>query len=1301
MSERHGIIWVGLNTAIGNSLHQEDDASATDGTRSSTTEGAKPERLQWRKLDDLAPHYIPAVHSSYLRAVLEGIGSHGATNIALSGPYGSGKSSILQGLVQRYPSQSIPVSLATVRASGEKAPSVTASVNDLQKEIVKQILYVVDPAKVPASRFPRTSKFQWSRSLRWSLLTGVAGVAVQWLIALIVAFAQQDSNLIWRPEIYAPTLIGVAVITFVLLRVTNGRLSVSDLTAGPAKLTLSDKSGSYFDDYLDEIVYFFQVSKKRILILEDMDRFNNVEVFEDLRALNVLLNHSAQLKPHQLYGKASFWNRLLKRRPWAEGERLDLENLSDLEAVPAGFYDGPIVFVYAIRDSLLAETVVATDDVRHDAFTRTKFFDLIVPVVPFVTAQNARGALKKELDLLVGQESADPKRMQARPSNDLVRTIAQYFPDQRQIRNIRNEFAMYRDRLLQPGRYPDELDADRLLALILYKNLEVADFERIRLGKSKLHDILRLSQALINENLAHVSVRLNHPSEESQGARAKDLAQHLVMRGDAIGIQFQRVVRNRPYSDSYVTLSEQELSDLALWRQIAAGANLNYNDGRSLSRNAIETGFDVSLSFAEATAVPLSDVEREQLESDRAALETANWVRLWEAPEFVLGAGSTAWSENERTSDSLSVAQIVERKMGEGLASDLIAAGYLTQNFALLSAHFDVEFLGVEAQNFITAVTERPGRRMLAPVLPGAIQEILAEHGAQILERSGMVNIHVLEYVLANVPEEALRIIAQLRSWNADDESFVRAFFSRYGSDSAPLPLADAVGYLTSLAPSSVSFFATDSSIPDERRAQVFDAAIGGVRAGQFPAALSEAAAVRRYAQQVHSSLDSLTGSDRPATAAANCLIQLGVTVNNLGPLSVAVRNMFVKQGLFDITTSNLSVIVGDEQPRWVSLERLKAGTDAYHATVPRIDEYLALVLDQGDAADVVTAESADGLAGILEDLAAGDETSIRADGVLRTVARRADSTIKVNDFKENSRTVQEALLLENRALISTSNLIARLNSEGTITEGIATALHRNALPEHADLADLSPFLTAVLLATRAYPELLTADVVSTLLTHLHGHFEIDAATLLAAEPLVATRLISDGWGELDELRAAADTELDWSIREVLLSAKPAPELAEAEQISGPEDVVRLLGSRTIEHEVKAYVRFQLDALLVEPQAKRNADVIASFLQEQEIGVDLDGIHRLARASANRSPLLALVSMSSVREEVAAAPATTLSILGGKYAAIVSREVRQSPTFAPTKENRDFLALLVDLGLIRMRKPRQDGTLQITRLGRS
>lgn len=1288
-------------------LNMSGDSEA-NATRTTVEATASP-RLQWQPLQDLAPHYVPSMHAGYLRALIEGIEAGQATNIALSGPYGAGKSSILEGLTDRYPDQTIQVSLATVRSSsseksaGKKVAEPSAS--DLQKEIVKQVLYVVDPSKMPASRFPRTSKFRWLKSLGWALLAGATGVAVQWIITLVVASLQQDSTLTWRPEFYIPTLGSVAVVSLLLLRITNGRLAISHLAAGPAKLTLSDKSGSYFDDYLDEIVYFFQVSKTRILVLEDMDRFDNIEVFEDLRALNVLLNHSAQLKAERLHGKTGgLWNRFLRRRPWRNSEKLNLDELEDLGDIPKGFHHGPIVFVYAVRDSLLAKTVEATGDVQHDAFTRTKFFDLIVPVVPFVTEQNARGALKKELQMLAGvpvdgsakKETGTEARARAegRPSQGLARRIAQYFPDQRQIRNIRNEFAMYRNRLLQPGAHPEELTPDRLLALVLYKNLEVADFELIRLGKSTLHVLLRLSQALVLENLGRINLRLSYPSEEAQRDQAAALAALLLKKTTALGVSFEQVVQSRQ-NVRYRAMTLEQLSDLDLWRRVAAGEAITYNQGKSLNRKAIESAFSVSLSFAEQTAVPLAPEERNRLEADRELLESATWHRLWGLPQFVLSPDSDAWAKGREQGEALSFSQIVIAEVGEGLTSDLIASGHLTQNFALLSAHVDVQFLGIEAQNFIQTSIEHPGRAPLAPVSEDAISEILEDRTPLVLERSGMVNIHVLNYLLVHAPQESRRVIAQLRSWTNADETFIHNFFSRYGNNTDIAPLRDAITCLANLTSEVILSIINDHSLSDDRKASLFEAALSGSQSEHFSRSVAGDERARLYAQQNHPRFGSMKRDTPESTTAASRLVLLGTTIDDLEPLSISVRDLFVEQGLFAMTAVNLSVIVGRVEAGWVSLEQLKTSPTAYNSTLPRIGDYLELFEGQETSDDMPSAETATALAEILEDLL--EELGDDGEPQLRAVAHHALSSVRVLDITQNADIVQEVLLLEQCAETSTSNLLARFKANGTVTEGIATALHNEPRPEISDDTDLSEFVSSVLLATEIFTGLLTDDVLSNLVGQLNEHIAIPAATWLKATPSVAVRLVDEGWGELEELRAAADITLDWSVREALLAKQPTPNSSETCRLVSTDDVTAFLKNEAIDVNVRAYVGGHLSTLLTSAQATQNADAIATFFNERSISLSLEGIHALAAADASRASLIALLNRHDVQDAFAADPAVTLKILGGEYAAIVDMTL-PSPKFAPTAQHHRFLSTLEKLGIVRRLLTKADGMFRIRRV---
>lgn len=1270
-----------------------------------TTESATPQRLKWQPLQDLAPHYVPSMHAGYLRALLEGIEAGQATNIALSGPYGAGKSSILEGLTHRYPQQTIQVSLATVRSSFKSSADKKTSepsVSDLQKEIVKQILYVVDPSKMPASRFPRTSKFQWFKSIGWALFAGMAGVAVQWIITLVVASLNQDSILTWRPEFYIPTLVSVSLIALLLLRITNGRLAISGLTAGPARLTLTDKSDSYFDDYLDEIVYFFQVSKTRILVLEDMDRFDNLEVFEDLRSLNILLNQSAQLNAKRLYSKiGGLWDLLLKRRPWSKSTQLNLDELETLEQIPQGFHHGPIVFVYAIRDSLLAKTVEATGDVQHDAFTRTKFFDLIIPVVPFVTEQNARGALKKELELLAGTvvegaveartEEGEPDQAEGQPSRGFVRTIAQYFPDQRQIRNIRNEFAMYRDRLLQPGTHPKELTPDRLLALVLYKNYEVADFELIRLGKSKLHNLLRLSQALVIENLERINLRLSVPSEVAQRAQAAELAQLILTKTAALGVELEEAVQSRQ-TTNIRPLTLEQLSDVDLWQRVAAGKTTLIIGTKKLDRKHLESAFSVSLSFAAPNAMPLSTEERDQLEADRELLEAATWHRLWQLPQFVLSSESGVWPKQCKPDKALSFSQIVTAELGEGLAADLIASDYLTQNFALLSAHFDGQFLGVEAQNFIQASIEHPGRSPLAPISEHAIAEIIEERTNLVLERSGMVNVHVLNYLLIHAPEDSYRVIAQLRSWTDEDETFIRDFFNRYGNITDNDALEAAITYLASLTSAVILSIINDQSLSERRKANLFQKALEGSQSDHFSRSVAGEEKVRLYAQQNHPRFDFIYQDAPASTKIASRLVLLGTVVDDLEPLSVSVRELFVQQGLFAMSVANLNVIAGHEESTWVSLEQLRASPTAYKSTLPRIEEYLELVEGQEAITETPTAETPNGLVEILEDL-----LEVHGEGKelqLQAVARNARSTIRVPDITQNAEIVQEVLLRVHRADVSTSNLLARFNTSDTVTKGIATTLHNEPRPKISDDTDLSAFVSSVLDATQTFPELLTDEVLSNLVAQLHEHIEIPAVTWLKALPSVAVRLINEDCADLAELRAAANTKLEWSVREALLTRQPAPNASEIGHLVSQEDVPAFLKNEAIDINVRACVGDHLNILITSTQ---NANVIATFFNEKTISLSLDGIHALAMEGASRSSLIALLNMPETQEAFAADPAATLRILGGTYAAIVNMDCK-SPKFTPTAEHNSFLDILEKLGIVRRLSTKNDGMLRIRRV---
>ena len=55
-----------------------------------------------------------------------------------------------------------------------------------------------------------------------------------------------------------------------------------------------ESDDSYFDKYLNEVLYLFENVDADVIVFEDMDRFNAKKIFERLREVNTLANIQLQ-----------------------------------------------------------------------------------------------------------------------------------------------------------------------------------------------------------------------------------------------------------------------------------------------------------------------------------------------------------------------------------------------------------------------------------------------------------------------------------------------------------------------------------------------------------------------------------------------------------------------------------------------------------------------------------------------------------------------------------------------------------------------------------------------------------------------------------------------------------------------------------------------------------------------------------------------------------------------------------------------------------------------------------------------
>ena len=283
------------------------------------------------ELNPLYPEYQAEHHSEYVDALKSAIESDKKgklRNIAISGTYGSGKSSILEKVVEDFegvkPCSTKNISLAPLASCCGNAEwrsddnedrrgskdhtdgfSTDTQTNRIQREIVKQLLYGVDPKDVPLSRFHRIhEKGKWEK-IGFSLLTSV------FLTMLLGAFFGDNlgkfgQSLLsslpfidkWAISPSEKFLLGYVVLLVLLFAASwmicsyllKSNLKIGQVNVSGASLKLDQGVDSYFDQYLDEIVYLFEKSKIETVIFEDLDRFKSPEIFDSLRELNQILN---------------------------------------------------------------------------------------------------------------------------------------------------------------------------------------------------------------------------------------------------------------------------------------------------------------------------------------------------------------------------------------------------------------------------------------------------------------------------------------------------------------------------------------------------------------------------------------------------------------------------------------------------------------------------------------------------------------------------------------------------------------------------------------------------------------------------------------------------------------------------------------------------------------------------------------------------------------------------------------------------------------------------------------------------
>jgi len=307
-------------------------------------------------------------------------------NIAVSGRYGSGKSSFLRSYFKRDKSHHRVLWISLL--------SFASHDFDLSRAIVQQILLSAKRKALPYSMVDRILPLSFKRyALSCAYVLTTASLC-SFLFARHFLFKLPGVSVTYC-EHRTAVLYGILCVIVVwlcwTLKIIHRTFSRCRFTArirsSLAELEVDRAKGvSAVDAMLDELVYFFSVNKFDCIVFEDIDRFNDSGIFVKLKELNAVLNNSE-------------------------------------------FVGRPIKFVYSVRD-----------DVFETATERAKCFDCTIPIIPVENGFNARAILAKRL------AAAFPCSF-TRKFKIAVNELGGFIPDMRSLNCVLNEYLIVRDRL--------------------------------------------------------------------------------------------------------------------------------------------------------------------------------------------------------------------------------------------------------------------------------------------------------------------------------------------------------------------------------------------------------------------------------------------------------------------------------------------------------------------------------------------------------------------------------------------------------------------------------------------------------------------------------------------------------------------------------------------------------------------------------------------------------------------------------------------------------------------------------------
>lgn len=391
------------------------------------------------------------------------------TNIAITGDYGIGKSTIFKSFLKnndKYKDKYVEVIIGNY----ENQKDDLATTVLLEKQIINQLVSQIDSKKIPLSKYKLSfGEVKW-KSIVWMLL------GLFFWVMLIVGINRFWSELPnvgqrdWLKFLIIGLLSSLPIVSLLLLKIQNivnyFHKIILKFKIANLEVKMEINKLSEFDNNLAELIYIFSNCEKNIFVFEDLDRFGNNLIFQKLRELNLIVNKYLQIND-------KYTN------------------------------DKKISFIYLVKPDLFE---------KPDDFL--KFFDISVPIIPIVNNFDSINYFKQ----IFGENHWDNNwnfRL-------LVRSTYKLFNSVREIHNLHNEFIIY----WEQNKNEHYSDYTSVLSFLILKNKFPETFKKLLNHQSELFQENVKKPLIIIQHRNEILNKLNNWFENIWAILEENLTQN-------------------------------------------------------------------------------------------------------------------------------------------------------------------------------------------------------------------------------------------------------------------------------------------------------------------------------------------------------------------------------------------------------------------------------------------------------------------------------------------------------------------------------------------------------------------------------------------------------------------------------------------------------------------------------------------------------------------------------------------------------------------------------------------------------